>query len=97
MSALQQPLAFAAKQLDGEIFLARRLKNHLIDVFAGITDTEYRKQRFRKLITETSLDAACIGKRPDGRSETYAAFFERLYGEPLVPPVSRKKQAASTT
>ena len=67
--------------LVAEIWLSRKLKRP--DLFSGLTDATERRERLRKAITEQQLEDVEIGKR-DGKPETYAQTFARLYGQPLT-------------
>jgi hypothetical protein len=72
------------REIDGELYLARRLEDHGYHVFLGNTTREMRKTRLREAIRETGRDIAIIGRNPrSGKAETYAQAFERLYGEKL--------------
>lgn len=64
----------------GEIWLARRL-GQFGHVFAGVTDPALRKQRIREAIREGNHDHNIAGRRADGKIETFAEVFNRLYGE----------------
>ncbi len=68
--------------LPAELWLANRLKQHGPDVFQGLTTREDRMQRIRSAITSNQLSSVVVGKK-DGKPETYAECFQRLYGEPL--------------
>ena len=83
-SQSQNSLEFS--RLDGEIYLARRMLEQRLDtdLFEGLTDHNARRERARLAITALGCDTTIIGRRPDRKPETYAAFFERLYGEPLT-------------
>ena len=81
-----------AELLKREMFMARRLKDHGCDVFAGSSDTASRKALFRRVITERGLEATILAKGEDGKCFTYAQAFERTYGESLEP--KRKRNAA---
>jgi hypothetical protein len=83
----QNSLGF--RELDAEIWFAKRLVQILTPVFVGTTDRDTRRERFRKAIIAGGLDNVVCGKRSDGKTETFAEAFERLYGEPLEP--KRKK------
>jgi len=62
-----------------EARLADRLRRP--DLFNdAVTDAE-RKERVRAVCLER--DPAIAGRGPDRKPETYAVFFERVYGEPL--------------
>lgn len=75
----------ALTRLKGEVWLARRLLRHDVDALAGVTDNELdRKARFRDAIKKHGLEVVTVGSHDQGRKPiTYAAAFERLYGEPL--------------
>jgi hypothetical protein len=82
MSQSQNALDF--KHLDGEIFLAKRLRDHGA-IFEGTTEPGERIERIRNAISTAGLDQTICGRAPNRRPETYAQFFERLFGEPLQP------------
>lgn len=70
--------------LDGELWLARRLGKHgVLVVFEGDTDPETRKERMRQAILDRGLAPVICGRGRDGKPNTYALAFERLYGEYL--------------
>lgn len=76
--------------MNGEMWLARRLSRFgvLCGIFEGVTDSAERKQRLRHEIQKRGLDQVICDiphpTRPGKRSTiTYAAAFERLYGEKL--------------
>lgn len=79
------------REFDGELFFARRLKDHGARIFEGITDPEERRERIRFAIIENALDAVIIGKSAAGKTETYAQAFERLYREPLTPQQGKRR------
>lgn len=72
-----------------EIWFATQLRRHGITIFDGLTTLEQRKERARAGIIEKGIASTAIGKR-EGKRETFATVFERLYGEPL----ERKEKAA---
>ena len=76
-------LDLAFKVFDVEAFIVRRLGEHGSEVYAGITDRDTRRERIRAAIIDGKHEAAIIGKTPAGKAETYAACFERFYGQPL--------------
>jgi hypothetical protein len=71
------------KTLDAEMWLLGRLQHHLAQVFTGATDPDVRRERVRRAIVLGELDKIILGKRADGKAETYEDAFLRLYGEPL--------------
>ncbi len=76
-------------RFDGEMFFAKRLRDHGVTILAGATDEAMRRERIRSAIIECHLDQTIIGKSPSGKTATYAQCFERFYGEPLNPPVRK--------
>lgn len=72
-------------ELEAEMWLTHRLGN-FGHVFEGVTDRELRKRRIREAIIEGKLDVAIAGKGANGKAETFAQVFERLYHERLVRP-----------
>ena len=71
-------------QLDGELWLARRLGKHgVLVVFDGDTTTEQRKARMREAILERGLETVICGRGVDGKPNTYGQAFRRLYREDL--------------
>lgn len=77
----QVPLEFT--RLDAELYLVGRLKQHGAHVFDGDTTTATRKERIRAAILEHGLDCTIVGRNKAGKTDTYRACYERLYGEPL--------------
>jgi len=86
---------FTFKQFDVEAYFERRLKDHGREISVGITNADERRERIRYAILECVLECTIIGRKPDGRSETYGAAFERFYGEPLLPKSAKEKQSCS--
>ena len=71
-------------KLNEELRLARRLEQHGASVFIGLTTHESRREAFRKAIIDSGKDCVIAGTKPGtDKPETYAQFFERLFGEPL--------------
>jgi hypothetical protein len=67
--------------LKNEWWLAKRIYGKdLCSVFSGVTDVAIRRDRMRAAIIDRGLQGGTIGK-----VDTYAALFERLYGERLIP------------
>ena len=88
---LSENRAFDFHAFDVEQFFVKRLKQHRPGITAGLTDSGDRRERIRAAIIECGLDCAIIGRKPDGRSETYAEAFTRFYGEPLEPKRKEKR------
>lgn len=74
--------ASALTQLDHEAWLVKRLGDHGASVFDGDTDNQTRKERIRDAILSNGLSSVIAGQH-NGKHETYAAVFRRLFGEPL--------------
>lgn len=71
------------KQHDAEVWLIGRLRDHIAQIFNGITDLDVRRERVRRCILNAELSDIVLGKHA-GNLDTYATAFERLYGEPLA-------------
>ena len=84
MTNSQSSMAF--KELDAEIWFAKRLVQILTPIFIGKTDRALRCERFRTAIISAGLDKVVAGTRKDGKTETFEQAFERLYGEALHKP-----------
>lgn len=69
-------------ELDGEMWLARRLGTHGVPVFGGVTDRAERIARIRKAICDNHLEVIIAGRK-DGKPVNYSQAFERLYHEKL--------------
>lgn len=80
------------RELDAEMWLAHRLQQ-FGHVFAGVTDRELRKQRFREAILEGRDELAIAVRGPGGKPETFRELYERHYREPLRP-ATRTGEAA---
>jgi hypothetical protein len=81
------PLLF---NLEAEAWLTERLKDHGVDLYAdGPVFTHFR-DRLRKVITDNRIESVIIGRR-EGKPETYAACFERLYEQPLKVKASKQQ------
>jgi hypothetical protein len=63
--------------LRSEWWLAKRVCGDLVTIFYGVTDDASRKHRMRSAILGRELQDKMVGKH------TFAALFERLYGEAL--------------
>ena len=71
-------------EFEFEAFFVRRLGDFGREVFAGLTDRPLRRERIRTAIIEARLDGAILGRNPrTQKPETFAAAFERHWGEPL--------------
>jgi hypothetical protein len=78
-------------QFDAETFIASRLRDHGMGIFLGTTDSAVRKERTRQAIIAGKLDCTIVGRNTAGKAETYAALFERIYGEPLEPTAKKQR------
>lgn len=63
-----------------EDWICRRLR---LDLFAGTTTPDERRERLRREILERDLAEAIAGKRKGHPAETWRDIFERVYGQPL--------------
>jgi len=79
-----------------EAFLMQRMRQldakHW-DIFAGDTTTVIRRERARRAITEAGLAQSIAGKTKDGKSETFASLFGRVYGSPFTEQPEEKPHA----
>jgi len=82
------------QHLDREAWLAQRLGEHGAGVFTGITDRDVRRERIRAAILEHGLTEVIVG-RHEGKPQTYAQVFERLYGTPLDGPEDGNKRKSA--
>ena len=90
----QSEMRYTFKDFDTEEFFVRRLADHRRAIHAGVTDREERRERIRFAILDGGLDCTIIGRHPvTKKPETYAAAFERYYGEPLTPKQPKRKSA----
>lgn len=92
MSESQSAMQF--KQHDAELWLVGRLRDHLCQIFNGLTHADIRRERIRRCIVNAELGEVVLGKHA-GKLDTYATAFERLYGEPLTPKHKGKSHAES--
>lgn len=74
--------------VEAESWLANRLKDHGCDIYNG-GPYEHYADRLAACIVRNGMACVIIGRK-DGKPESYAACFERIFGRPLVPKVSRK-------
>lgn len=81
-----------ATPLDRDAWLAKRLGEHGAGIFTGLTDPDIRRERFRTVILERGIAMVIVGKH-DGRPESYAQLFERIYGEPLSAQTLKPKRS----
>jgi hypothetical protein len=76
------------KQLDNELWFAKKIVEKLTPIFISATDPQIRKERTRRAIIAGELDLVICGS-VDGKSQNFSQAFERLYGEPLQPKPKR--------
>lgn len=70
--------------LKSEWWLAEKVYGQeLVKLFYGVTDESITKDRMRKEIIARKLGGRIVGKIR-GTELSFAAAFERLYGEPLI-------------
>ena len=82
MSAPVQKSASLFGQLNGELWLARRIALHGVKIFEGDTNPAVRRERFREGIKAHGLESVVCGSK-NGKPVLYSQAFERLYGEKL--------------
>lgn len=61
----------------GETELAKRCG--IMNLWDGDTTAESRRERIRKAVLE--LDPAIVWRGPNGKPETYAIAYARIFGE----------------
>jgi hypothetical protein len=66
--------------LDHELWLAKRLGQHGVEIFTGDTTPELRRERFREAIKTAGVEMVIVGRTKDGAPETYQECLDRLYG-----------------
>ena len=71
-------------QLGSEGSLIARLADHGVHVASSFASPLERKARIRIAIIDAGLDSTIVGRNPRGKPETYAEYFERHFGEPLI-------------
>lgn len=82
--------------LEQESWLVQRLAQHgaaviCVGPFASAGDS-VRLDSVRCAILDHGLTEVIVG-RSDGKPQTYAQAFERVYGEPLIRPKKRTRRA----
>jgi len=70
-------------RFDQEMAFAKRLSEHGVTILTGRTDGDSPKSAIRAAIVGCGFDCTIFGPAPNGKPETYAQAFERIYGEPL--------------
>lgn len=73
-------------------FFIRRLKEHGVTVYECVTSPETTRDNIRRGIVAGQLDATIIGSK-DGKPETYAQLFERVWQQPLFAQHIPRKSA----
>lgn len=67
--------------LDAEMWLAQRIRQQIVGIFDGETEPGVRRERARAAIKNNGLETVVAGHK-NGKPETYAEVFSRIYGEP---------------
>lgn len=68
----------------GELWLTDRMADHGARVAVTLLPTaEARRGAIREAIVGRGIDQVICGRAKDGKTNTYAQAFERLYGEKL--------------
>lgn len=67
--------------LDHELWLAKRLGQHGVEIFTGDTTPALRRDRFREAIKAAGIEMVIVGRTKNGAPETYEECVNRLYGE----------------
>ena len=74
--------------MNPEAWLSNRLQSHGVDIYAGGPFASLR-ERIAYVIVTNRYGAVVCG-RHDGKPETYAEVFERIYGASLPKPSQLK-------
>ncbi len=82
MTIESQPKNYSLRQLDREMWLARRLEDHGANIFEGMTDPAIRKARFREAIKRLGIELVIAGSR-GGKPVNYQDLFSDVFQEPL--------------
>lgn len=82
-----------AQEIAVQSWVQRRLVAQITAIFEGLTDPQLRWERIRQVISANGFGPVILG-RHDGKPETYAQFFERVFGEPLDPTKARARAHA---
>lgn len=69
-----------SERMTAELWLASRMKEH--GIFEGVTTAEDRKEKFRAACLQ--FPCVIVGHK-NGKPESYAQCFERIFDEPLTP------------
>jgi hypothetical protein len=78
-----------------ESYIVKRLREHGAFIYP-VSDAFPLKERIRRAILDTKLDAIIIGRNSATKKcENYAECFARLYGEALQPTTKGKNRAQS--
>lgn len=68
--------------LDREMWLWKRLREHGAAIFDGVTDRQMRKERAREAINQVGA-LVVAGRGKDRKPMTYKDLYEIVYGEAL--------------
>lgn len=76
-----------------ESYIVKRLKEHGAFIYPT-SDQFPLKERIRRAILDSKLDAVIIGRNSATKKcETYADCFARLYAEPLIAKPNKRATA----
>lgn len=83
-----------------QVWFVARLREHGVEIqrsanqaIDGVTTMTERRERLRTAILAHGIAGVIVGSN-NGKCESYAQAFERLFGEPLVPKPTRGKRNA---
>lgn len=79
---------------DAENAFLKRLKDHRAHVYP-ICEAYPAQERIRRAILDSKLDWVSFGKNPEGKPETYAQAFERMFCVPLDPTSATNRKVKS--
>lgn len=93
MSAATQPSQpDLLAHVEGETWLANRLRQHGCDIYAGGPYATYA-DRLGACIVRNRVQTVIVGRSPAGKPESYAQLFERIAGKPLPKKLTEAAHA----
>lgn len=81
--------------VEGETWLANRLIQHGIDIYAGDSYPTFA-DRLGAAIVRNGVQCVIVGRNPDGKPESYAQCFQRIAGKPLPKKVDVPRETSNT-
>ena len=83
-------------RVEPEDWMANKLG--MPELFAvGVTDKPKRRELLREAILRRCLNYQTAGRNPEGKTETWAELFERVFEQPLDPTGSEGQTIPAAT